>query len=160
MNNIKSNIDALTLTTSQATCLRQIEDRLGYPGVVNLFGLHGVGKTFLGWFMEKSGGVAYVVHPSLVEKMIFSENSVVFVDNSEPNRIEFRRLLGILESRNLERIIVVTHDPVDDYVMRIELKLSEEDIRVVLQNLKCLGYLTIDNSWKNLWDGLIRLARD
>ncbi len=160
LNAIKSNIAALSLTPSQLACRRLIEERLVYPGVVNLHGPHGVGKTLLGWAMAEAGQVVYVVHPSRIEQLVLIGAPIVFVDNAAAERSAFRRLLGVLELARVERIIVVTHLPADDYVFRAELKLTSEDIETVRKNLKRLGYKTPEGDWGNLWYGLLHLARE
>jgi len=138
----------------------RIEDRLRYPGTVNLYGLHGVGKTVLGWAMAASGRVVYVTHPARLKESSLSIASVLFLDNIESERTTFRRLSGILEDHRVEKAIVVTHAPVDDYVFRIELQLADEDILTVQRNLEYLGYPIYESGWNNLWRGLMQTARD
>jgi hypothetical protein len=160
LNAIKTNISTLPLSPSQAECRILIVDRLNYPGTVNLYGLHGVGKTVLGWVMASSGKVIYVAHPSRLNKSMGNVASTVFVDNADAERSEFRRLSGVLEDVGVERAIVVTHVPVDDYVFRVELRLIDEDILTVRQNLEHLDYPTDASRWNNLWQGLIQTVRE
>jgi hypothetical protein len=160
LNDIKSSIAALPLTPSQAACRARIEERLAYPGVVNLYGLHGVGKTVLGWAMAAKGEIVYVVHPSRLEGNSPTSDSIVFVDNAEADRTAFRRLLGMLESAGAERVVVVTHLPADDYVFQARLELTDEDVETMRENLKRLGYPTLRGDWSNLWYVLLQVARE
>lgn len=160
LNDIKSIIGVLPLTPSQTDCQARIEERLAYPGVVNLYGLHGVGKTVLGWAMAAGGQAVYVVHPSWLEENSLTGDSIVFVDNAEADRIAFRRLLEVLESAGVERVVVVTHPPADDYVFRAKLELTNEDVETMQENLKRLGYPTPKGDWSNLWHVLLQVARE
>lgn len=160
LNDIKSNIGILSLTPCQAVCRARIEERLVYPGVVNLYGLHGVGKTVLGWAMAAGGQAVYAVHSSHMKKSSLTGDSIVFIDNAESDRTAFRRLLGMLESAGIERAVVVTHPPADDYIFRAELELTNEDIETVRENLKRLGYPTSKGDWSNLWYGLLQAVRE
>lgn len=160
LNDIKSNIGVLPLTPSQISCRTRIEERLVYPGVVNLYGRHGVGKTILGWAMTVDGKVVYVVDPSRLKVSLLADTPVVFVDNADADRLAFRRLLGALESARIERAVVVTHRPADEYVFRAELELTVEDVETVRKNLRRLGYPGIEDDWSNLWYGLLQTARE
>lgn len=160
LNAIKANVGTLPLTPSQSACRRRIEERLVYPGVVNLYGLHGVGKTVLGWAMAVRGQVVYVAHPTQLKDSPLSSASIVFVDNVEADRTVFRRLLGTLEAAGIERMVAVTHAPADDYVFRAELELTGEDIETVQENLKQLGYPITGGDWSNFWYILLQAARE
>jgi hypothetical protein len=138
----------------------RIEDRLAYPGVVNLYGLHGVGKTALGWAMAADPRVVYLVHPSWINEISVADNLIVFVDNAKADRIEFRRLLGALESAGIEKATVVTHRPADEYVFRAELGLTAKDVETACENLRSLGYPTVGVDWTSLWHGLLQAARE
>lgn len=160
LNDIKANIHLFVLTPSQVSCRARIEERLAYPGVVNLYGLHGVGKTVLGWAMAAAAPVVYTVHPSQLKESLATDSLVTFVDNASAERIAFRQLLGALESAGIERAIIVTHRPADEYVFRAKLNLTPEDMEVVRQNLGRLGYRTAEGDWPNLWYGLLQAAKE
>ena len=160
LNAIKTNIGVLPLTPSQVSCQTRIEERIVYPGVANLYGLHGVGKTVLGWVMAAGRRVAYVVHPSRLNESSLADAPVVFVDNADADRLAFRRVLGALESAGIARAIVVTHRPADEFVFRAELELTEEDVERVCKNLNYLGYPVMGGDWSNLWHGLLQAARE
>jgi hypothetical protein len=160
LNDIKSKVHLLALTPSQISCQGCIEERLAYPGVVNLYGLHGVGKTILGWAMAADARVVYLVHPSRLREIPLADNPIVFVDNANADRIAFRRLLGAFESAGIEKATVVTHRPADEYVFRAELGLTAEDVETVRKNLKGLGYRAVGDDWTNLWHGLLQVAKE
>jgi len=72
----------------------------------------------------------------------------------------FRRLLGALESAEIERAVVVTHRPADEYVFRAELELTAEDVEMVCKNLNRLVYVAVEGDWSNLWHVLLQVARE
>jgi hypothetical protein len=162
LNKIKSSVGMLSLTQSQAICRSRIEERLVYPGIVNLHGARGTGKTFLGWKMAVEKLVVYVVHPSTLPEMMretsFSGNTIAFVDNANEDRIAFRKLLIDLESAGNIRAIIVTRQPADDYVFRAELDLTKADIERVHDNWRRLGLSVDISDWHNLWYGLLLAA--
>jgi hypothetical protein len=162
LNKIKSATDTLRLTSSQEACRARIEERLSYPGVVNLYGSRGTGKTFLGWKMSAENRAVYVVHPyalpQITREISFTGDTIAFIDNVGEGRLEFRKVLIDLESADNLRAIIVTRHPADDYVFRAELELTEADIDTVRQNLRRLGFSIQASEWRNLWDGLLKAA--
>ena len=158
LNSLKLNISHIQLTPSQMACRACIKERLFYPGVVNLYGPSGVGKTLMGWVLANSGFATYLVHPTKHEQIDLCTVNIVFVDNARSDRISFRQLMGTLESRGVERIIVVTRSPADDYVFRTELSLSNEDIAIAQRNLADMGYQIRIQNYMNLWQLLRKTA--
>lgn len=151
LNSIKANISTLQLTPSQQACRARIEARLVYPGIVNLYGHPGTGKTVLGWALTDDRPATFVIHSTQRDLEIVRQRDFVFVDNAEADHKAFRRLLGELENTGVQRAVIATHYPVDDYVFRAELNLTDEDIAVVLQNLKELGFRVTESRFSTLW---------
>lgn len=160
LNSIKANITTLSLTPSQMACRARIEERLVYPGVVNLHGPLGTGKTVLGWALSWDGHVAFMAYPMQRVVGIPQAHNFVFVDNAEAEHGAFRRLLGELETAGVQRAIIVTHQPVDDYVFRAELKLTDADIAVALRNLRGLGFPTSETRFSTLWHLVLQVAKE
>jgi len=160
LNSIKSAVGTLPLTPSQDVCNARILERLAYPGVVNLYGVQGTGKTVLGWAMAAKGQATYVTHLSKLKDSSPTSDGIVTLDNAEADKTGFRRSLVALESAGIERIVIVTRLPADDYVFRAELRLTNDDIEIVLENLRKLGYSTPQRSFSNLWHILLQAARE
>jgi hypothetical protein len=158
LNSIKENISNIQLTPSQQECLQIIEGRLSFPGVVNVYGLHGVGKTVMGWAMNSAKKVNYIIHPTLLFSEIRTENKIIFIDNGPSDHSSFRKLMAKLESCRIDKAVIVSNKPIEDYVFRFELHLSDDDILIAKKNIEFLGYKVTDKSWNNLWHGLIEIA--
>lgn len=160
LNSIKANLGTLPLTPSQMACRTRIEERLTYPGIVNLYGLPGTGKTVLGWALSWGGSVTFMPHPMQRVSNIPRTHEFVFVDDAQAEHGAFRRLLGELEAAGVQRAVIATRQPVDDYVFRAELNLTDEDIAVALQNLKGLGFPTNETRFSTLWHLLLQAAKE
>ena len=160
LNSIKTNIATLPLTPSQMACRTRIEERLAYPGVVNLYGPPGTGKTVLGWTLSNAGHGICVVHPMQTGPIAPRTERIVFVDNAEAERGPFRRLLGDLESAGIQRAVIVTRTPVDDYVFRAELNLTNDDITIAQKNLVELGYPINEARFPTLWHLVLQAAKE
>jgi hypothetical protein len=55
LNRIKTELNMSWLSKSQSLAYDRISERIETVGVVNLYGYHGMGKTFLGWVIHKEG---------------------------------------------------------------------------------------------------------
>lgn len=160
LNSIKTNIAVLSLTPSQLACRVRIEDRLAYPGIVNLYGQSGTGKTVLGWALSANGYGIFLGYPPLQVSDDLKRSNFVIVDNAEADHRAFRRLLGKLETAGVQRAIITTRQPVDDYVFRVELNLTDEDIATVLQNIRDLGFQFDQTEAPTLWQLVLHAVKE
>lgn len=60
LNRIRQNANASWLTPSQQTACNLLCERLKFLDEVNLWGRHGVGKTFVGWMLRAQGVAVYI----------------------------------------------------------------------------------------------------
>jgi hypothetical protein len=152
LNHLKGNIGSLPPTPSQEACRIAIMDRMAYPGVINLYGATGTGKTVLGWMMAALGNVAYFVHADHITSPASRSAPIAFIDNAPRERSNFRHLLARLESAGIDRSVIVTRYPADDYIFRTELELTPEDMAIVRKSLARFGYSCQANAdAMNLW---------
>jgi hypothetical protein len=158
LNAIKATVPNLPLTPSQLVCQARLQERLAYPGVANLSGPPGSGKTFLCWAMAASKKIAYVTHPCQLASTDFTSGSAVVVDNASADRSDFRRVVGQLETAGIRRAVIVTRHPANDYTFRVELALSNADLATVRRNLAVLGYQAADQEPSTLWLLLLQLV--
>ena len=158
INTVRKNIARLPLTKSQADCRVALIERLEYPGVVNLYGPHGCGKTFVGWCMANEGRVAYVVEPAQLAT-VEHKTPAVLIDNAGHRRTDYRRILGDLERARINRAIAVTLERIEDSVQAFELHCTPDDIHIACGNMAQLGFLIEADHPVDLWDMLQRIAR-
>jgi hypothetical protein len=160
LNNIKANIRTLALTPSQEACRRRIEEHLVYPGVVNLYGASGTGKTVLGWAIASDERGSFVQRHLQQSPQATTPDGIVVVDNAAAERGRFRRVLAELESAGIVRMVIVTRLPADDYVFRAELNLTDEDIAVARRNLTKFGYQTSETRFATMWHLVLQAAME
>lgn len=158
LNAIKKNIARLSLTKSQADCRFAILERLDYPGVINLYGPHGSGKTFLGWDLANQGQVVYVVEPMQLEPHE-QPTSIFIIDNAGHRRNDYRCILGDLERARINKAVIVTLERIEDSVQAFELRCTPDDMQIAYANLTQLGYPLETESLVDLWDMLQQAAR-
>jgi hypothetical protein len=158
LNMIRKNTARLSLTKSQADCRIAILERLEYPGIVNLFGPHGSGKTFLGWCLANEERTRYIVEPSQIVA-VERATHIVVIDNAGHHRSDYRRILGDLESARINRAVVVTLERIEDSVQAFELHCTPEDIHTACDNMTQLGHPIEADLPVDLWDMLQRTAR-
>jgi len=152
LNSIKTHWDLSWLTPSQQQCLAELQASLRVPGSINLFGKHGVGKTFLAWAVARENGLAYFPHPALFEQAEIVDAEGVIIDNCLPGRIEHREVLKVLQLRGIKRSILITTELIHDYIHYCELTLTPDDMQKVLSNLETIGiYLDAIGEEQSLW---------
>lgn len=155
LNTIKTHWDLSWLTPSQQRCLAELQASLRVPGSINLFGKHGVGKTFLAWAVARENGLIYFPHLTLFEQAGTVDADGVIIDNCLPGRVEHRKVLKALQLRGVRRSILITTELIHDYTHYSELTLTPEDVQKVLSNLGSVGIYVdaIKEEW-DLWQFL------
>ena len=149
VNSVKQAVRQLNLTINQANCRTALLAKLEYPGVINLYGRHGCGKTALGWWLASLDSVIYLTEPQQVT--LCDQNAILFVDNAESQRDVFRHILNDLERIRIGKAVIVTSNRVEDSIQAIELHCDTDDIQIACTNLTQLGYQTGSEQSTNLW---------
>jgi len=152
LNDIKANWDLSWLTDSQRHCLTLLEERLLIPRTVNLYGAHGVGKTFLAWALARELRYAYSPHISQLEAVEHLGVEGVIIDNHRPERIKHRETLKILHFHSVKHAVLITIVPIHDYIHYVELNLTLADIEKVRDNLQLIGFSVDDKATTDLWE--------
>lgn len=121
-NRIKTNFSAEWLTPSQNQIFTKILEGYKAHKIVNIFGKPGVGKTFLGWNLNR-------VLASTYTKDIKVDNlcSIVILDDYSHTKNEIRQLLPIMQFQKISKIILITNMKALDDVVSLELKFNEDD---------------------------------
>lgn len=122
-----------TLTPSQTSARNAILNAIQtWEKQINLWGNPGVGKTFLVHSLHHCADLLYFPNPSCYDAQV-SRDSVVAIDNAPHTRQEARRLYdrirwGQKDYTGPRNVILITREPIDDAVRRIELTLTDTDI--------------------------------
>ena len=118
-----------TLTTSQQTVCEFLHQAIeDYQQRINLWGSPGVGKTFLAHYLHHCAEGLYFFSPEDCPITGISPNSVVIIDNAPSDRSLARSIFGDMLWAGASSIILVTRQPIDDAVRRIELDLTSGDM--------------------------------
>jgi hypothetical protein len=138
------------LTPSQQVVYNLLRERLGFLDEVNLWGRHGVGKTFVGWVLREQGLVVYAPRLERVEHAPLLR--AIVVDNLGWQRSEVRDALHHCRRVGYEKVVLITTEPVQEQMSTVELPLTDEDIKQVVSNLRSIGVAPYDDLTRNLWD--------
>lgn len=139
LNSIKIQRSSSWLTPSQRGALTTIHGILRIPQVVNLCGSIGSGKTFLAWQLADDLDYEYLSHPNLLQQRDLPAIKGLVIDNCRHERQFHRDVLKALQMDRVIRAIIVTRQPVRDYVRYVELGLSPSDQSKVCENLLAVG---------------------
>lgn len=127
------------LTPSQSSAQNAILNSIEtWEQYINLCGTPGAGKTFVTHALHHRADLHYFPDPACYDAHV-SQNSVVAIDNAPETRQEARRLYdrirwGQKDYTGPRNVILITREPIDDAVRRIELTLTDTDI-VHIENI-------------------------
>ena len=151
LNAIKTHWDLSWLTDSQRQCLKEMQSQLRVPRTVNLYGRHGVGKTFLAWALAQESGLAYFPHLMVFRQTEGLGDDAVIIDNCLPVRSQHRNVLKALDFRGVKWAVLITSTLIQDYTHYCELLLTPDDISKVQDNLESIGIKTEVTDVSSLW---------
>jgi hypothetical protein len=151
LNLIKTERETSWLTQSQEEALITLREMLRVPGRVNLSGSAGVGKTFLAWTLADELGYAYFAHPVRFEEVRELDVLDVIIDNAQPGRWAHRRVLKEMSFKGVRHAVLITRQPVRDYIHCVELALTPSDQAKVRDNLASVGLFQPAIDVSTLW---------
>ncbi len=127
-----------TLMPSQAVIRDAILNAVIWEKCINLWGEPGAGKTFLVHSLHHRSELVYFSDMSGYDARI-SRDSVAAIDNAPHTRQEARRLYdrirwGQKDYTGPKNVILITRQPIDDDIRKIELTLTDIDI-VHIENI-------------------------
>ena len=131
LNKIKENCTEEWLSHSQKTIFDKIAGGFKTHKLVNIYGDSGIGKTFIGWIFQKSLNYIYINNINDIPEYEY----VVLDDNLRFKREETRILRPILMVKKIETMILITQKKIRDDVPCLCLKLDNDDINEIFNNL-------------------------
>lgn len=151
LNLIKAKRTATWLTDSQQAALIALRDILRIPYAVNLYGAIGVGKTFLGWHLADEFQYAYFPHIDFFVKAERLDAPGVVIDNCRSDRQHHRETLKMLGFHSIRHSVLISREPIRDFIHCVELDLTANDIARVHDNLKMVGISRDVQNPSHLW---------
>ena len=150
LNRVRQGACVDWLTPSQKAAYDLLQERLGFLDEVNLWGRHGVGKTFIGWILHQQGLAAYCPLLGQVEQDLLSHT--VVVDNLNWRRAEVLEALHHCRNKGFDKIVLITTEPVQHQIATVELRLTPKDMEHAANNLRSVGVAPYSDSPRSLWD--------
>lgn len=140
LNDLKQRASVQYLTPTQRAVYTTMCDLTKFPLWLNLCGVHGSGKTFLGWTVSRTIGATYVPTVNRLNAVSQSQN-IIIVDNVLPDESSTRRTLSNCELLGANTVILISHERINMPMRRVELSgLSPVDMTWVIQSLARMGY--------------------
>lgn len=123
---VRDRLSREWFTPSQARVWDSIKRFSGPPHrVINIYGVEGTGKTFLGWVFEREKYATYGKWP-------FNDQVVLprlCLDDAPSDRFNSRALRPLVDKLGIQQIILLTRVRVDELSMPVfELRLNQEDL--------------------------------
>ncbi|WP_048108640.1 hypothetical protein [Methanosarcina barkeri] len=153
-NKIKGSVSEDWLTDSQKNILTNILDNKIHD-LINVYGPDGVGKTFLGWALQKRN---YATYFSDIENVIEGCHIAV-IDNGNSSFEEYKTILKIMELKRIKRVIYLSRNKLDAKVYSLNLALTATDIEKVVKNINSVGLNIYDLDCDNLWVLIFKKCR-
>lgn len=155
---IRDRISLEWLTPSEKAVWEHLSRFDGPPHrVVNVYGTEGVGKTFLGWLLEREQLATY----SLWNARLRPVHPRIILDNARTERHEVRGVRPLVDKLGLQQIILLSRRRVDEESMpAFELRVTSNDIENFAANLyRYLGITFEDTDYPNYRAALASLDR-
>lgn len=130
---IRDRLDATWLTPSQKAVWEAIRRFDGPPHrVINIYGAEGIGKTFLGWFLERISYSAYHRWPNIGKPLL----SRLTLDDIVSDRTTSRDVRPLVDKYGIQQIILLSRTRVNERAMPMfELGITEDDLNAFRANL-------------------------
>lgn len=156
INEIKTKLNKDWLTVSQKRIFNQCKEFLeSHNKLINLYGKEGIGKTFIGWVLNKEKIGKYY---STVNEIEENQRSII-IDNCDYNRQFARNLRNKLRLKKINHALLITRYRVEDDIPAFCLNITEDDIKIFKHNLFVyLDMKVSDIIEKNLWEYFKRLG--
>jgi hypothetical protein len=150
LNRIRWHANTDWLTPSQRTAYELLRERLEFLDEVNLWGAHGVGKTFISWVLHAQQLAAYA--PCLEDVEPTRMVRIITVDNLSWQRSAVRATLHRCREQGYDKVVLISTEPVQEQIAGVELRLTTEDIQKVAENLRVVGVAPFNDAPQSLWD--------
>src|SRR5579864_49671 len=130
---IRDRLDTKWLTPSQKAVWEAIQRFDGPPHrVINIYGIEGSGKTFLGWFLDRMNHSTYHVSPDVQRPLL----PRLTLDDVFPDRMIARDVRPLVEKYGIQQIILLSRMRVNERAMpTFELRVTENDLESFRANL-------------------------
>ncbi len=136
LNGLKSKASSEWLTPTQAQVFEKLTSHYLSHAMLNVYGPAGSGKTFLAWVLAAEAGYTY---SSSLSPETWGVKTVL--DVGSLGREEARHARSMMMLSGARRMVVLTRCRVPDDIVALGIEVTDEDLRVVKNNLlRTFGY--------------------
>ena len=145
---IRDWLDVRWLTPTQKTVWEAIQHFDGPPHrVINIYGVEGTGKTFIGWLLERMNYSTYRIWPDKQKPLL----PRLTLDDVSSDRTTSRDLRPLVDKYGIQQIILLSRNRVDERAMpTFELHITEDDRESFRANLyRYLQIIVPEDDYRN-----------
>jgi len=142
VNEMKKRSPQDFFTPTQQVAYTTIVERLHFPKQhLNLWGLPGVGKTYIAWGLARTLDAVHVSSPEKLREYDGKDMSLLIIDNAPYYEDELRALLAEADLMSAGSIVFITHKPTLLRMRQVHLELpSADDLRHIARTFSRLGF--------------------
>jgi hypothetical protein len=152
LNVIKTQHTRDWLTPGQRPVVAWAEGQLQVPGVLNLAGPSGRGKTFCGWILARSLAAPISLDPQSLPDLGTVPNAALIIDNMLDDTRAWRTLLTDLQLRAVRHAVVISRHENELGLPAIVLPApTAADCAHIVEQIRTRQPFNPDGSGENLW---------
>lgn len=155
MNEMKQRAPQEYFTPTQRAVYDVLVERLQFSNQhTNLYGAHGVGKTYLAWGLVRALEAVHVPIASRLREFDGQPMSILILDNAPTYEDEERSLLADAALMGAGSVVFITQKPSALKMRQIQLDLpTPDDLRQIARTFGRLGFYEVCTppASPNLW---------
>jgi hypothetical protein len=155
VNEMKRRLPQEYFTPTQRAAYNELVERLQFPCQrLNLYGVPGVGKTYVAWGLVRALDAVHVPVASRLRQFDGRPLPILILDNAPTYEDEVRGLLADAALIGADSTLFITHKPTALPMWKIQLELpTPDDLRQIARTLGRLGFYEVSAPppSPNLW---------
>lgn len=173
LNRLRRDAGPGSLVAAQSDAAAGVAALLRTHDVVNINGVAGSGKTYLGWALARATGASQAGSPAKLALLVprarprshahgvgpwmnADLTDVIIVDNCPETRLGARSVVDDARAHGFRRVVLLTRAAVPDQIVKVSLQLGDGDARAICMALAAHGWSpSMDRTGHfTLWGGI------
>jgi len=155
VNEMKRRAPQEYFTPTQRAVYNELVERLQFPSQrLNLYGVPGVGKTYVAWGLVRALDAVHVPVATRLRQFGGRPLPILILDNAPTYEDEVRSLLADAALIGAESVLFITHKPTALRMRQFQLELpTPDDLKHIARTLGRLGFYEVSAPppSPNLW---------